>query len=251
MAEKMDLTGQKFGRLTVLYEAESYRDSTNHLRRKWHCRCDCGVEKDIPQHSLLHGHTLSCGCYGIEARRQGKYANRSKNDFYIISDYCAVVDNSGNEFYIDIEDMDKVAERYWYVRKSDGYVYSHNVGSKESCDSKISLHEFLTGEKYLDHENHDPSDNRRCNLRVRTNSNTTNQGFNNINHKKRKDNTSGYTGVAFDNQRQKWMAYIGVNYKTIDLGRFDNIDDAIKARQKAEKEYYPNFNYDESMGFTG
>ena len=52
-----DLTGKRFGRLTVV--ACEGRTSGN---RRWHCRCDCGNEVDVWQPNLLSGRTKSCGC---------------------------------------------------------------------------------------------------------------------------------------------------------------------------------------------
>ena len=59
-----DLTGQKFGRLTVLYRAESRKGCTY-----WHCRCECGVEKDVPAGALKKGSTRSCGCLNREVQQ--------------------------------------------------------------------------------------------------------------------------------------------------------------------------------------
>lgn len=57
-----DLSNQRFGRWTVLYRAESLVEPSGRKATMWHCRCDCGVEKDIRAHSLKSGSTLSCGC---------------------------------------------------------------------------------------------------------------------------------------------------------------------------------------------
>lgn len=58
MAGKVqDLTGQKFGRLTVLSLAKVEKGYTH-----WHCRCMCGVEKVIAAVHLKSGGTKSCGC---------------------------------------------------------------------------------------------------------------------------------------------------------------------------------------------
>lgn len=61
MGKLQDLTGQKFGRLTVL--KFSYRKGTNYF---WKCRCDCGNEIDVVSGSLKRGLTKSCGCYNLE-----------------------------------------------------------------------------------------------------------------------------------------------------------------------------------------
>jgi hypothetical protein len=53
-----DLTGQKFGFLTVLH-----RTGTNTASRAtWLCTCECGGQKEIAGCSLLRGYTKSCGC---------------------------------------------------------------------------------------------------------------------------------------------------------------------------------------------
>ncbi len=59
MSKKLELTGQRFGRLLVLRKAgeDKYRASL------WLCRCICGIEKVIRGGSLTRGDTKSCGCY--------------------------------------------------------------------------------------------------------------------------------------------------------------------------------------------
>lgn len=59
---RRDLTGQVFGRLTVL--ARDYTRDYGKLR--WVCKCVCGNVKAIPGHNLTEGTTMSCGCYRKE-----------------------------------------------------------------------------------------------------------------------------------------------------------------------------------------
>lgn len=56
----IDLTGQKFNRLTVIKKDEE--KSKQHKRPYWLCKCDCGKEKIIAGISLKNGATKSCGC---------------------------------------------------------------------------------------------------------------------------------------------------------------------------------------------
>lgn len=56
-----DLTGQKFGKLTVLYPV----NSDTH-QRLWCCRCECGSLTTVHTHTLTSGHTKSCGCLRTE-----------------------------------------------------------------------------------------------------------------------------------------------------------------------------------------
>ena len=60
----LDLTGQKFGLLTVL--------NLHHIKNKachWTCKCDCGNERIIRSQSLIRGATKSCGCYNSFVRK--------------------------------------------------------------------------------------------------------------------------------------------------------------------------------------
>ena len=60
---KIDMTGQKFGRLTVIEEA----GRTPRKQVLWKCRCDCGNEVVVNGSCLRNGHTTSCGCKTREA----------------------------------------------------------------------------------------------------------------------------------------------------------------------------------------
>ena len=79
----------------------------------------------------------------------------------------------------------------------------------------------------LDHHDRDKRNNRISNLRPATDSqNGLNKGL-------QTNNTSGYVGVSWDKQRQKWAAFLTLA-KKVYLGRFTNILDAIAARKAAE-----------------
>lgn len=55
--KKLDLTGQRFGKLTVLEPAANVSTKT-----AWLCRCDCGKEAVVTTQRLRDGHRTSCGC---------------------------------------------------------------------------------------------------------------------------------------------------------------------------------------------
>ncbi len=61
-----DLTGKRFGRLTVIKQVKSYVSPKGIPNIQWLCRCDCGNETIVRSGALTTGHTQSCGCYGIE-----------------------------------------------------------------------------------------------------------------------------------------------------------------------------------------
>ena len=58
MSALKDLTGQKFGRLTVIERAENDKNG----RARWKCICDCGNEIIVASYNLIKTITRSCGC---------------------------------------------------------------------------------------------------------------------------------------------------------------------------------------------
>ena len=70
MGKKLkDLSGQRFGRLTVINQAPTVvTDSV--YRPMWHCQCDCGNKAEVWGESLKRGNTKSCGCLRREASSQ-------------------------------------------------------------------------------------------------------------------------------------------------------------------------------------
>ena len=134
---------------------------------------------------------------------------------------------------IDTTDIEKVIGKY-LVFMSNGYVCIRD-GKKIT-----GLHRYLTsaldGEE-VDHINGDRSDNRKSNLRRCTRS----QNF--MNKCKQSNNKSGFRGVYWNShiKNPKWVAYITVERKRKHLGYFDNIEDAIEARVKAEEIYHGEY----------
>lgn len=61
--KREDLTGMKFGKLTVKYYNSDYIIKTGKKSGRWMCECDCGNPELIPVFSghLKDGHTTSCG----------------------------------------------------------------------------------------------------------------------------------------------------------------------------------------------
>lgn len=55
----INITNQKFGRLTVI---KRYGSSEKRKEATWLCKCDCGNIIHVTSYHLRHGHTRSCGC---------------------------------------------------------------------------------------------------------------------------------------------------------------------------------------------
>ena len=81
MPNKIDLTGKKFGKLTVLHEDTPIHTSGGHSVVRWVCQCDCGNVISVRSGKLRTGNTSSCGCAkspDITGKRFGKLVVKKK-----------------------------------------------------------------------------------------------------------------------------------------------------------------------------
>lgn len=78
MPKVNDLTGKRFGKLTVIQRAEN--DKYSHAR--WLCKCDCGNTKVVNGFNLCKGYTKSCGCYNSEIASERTKKVMTKHGFY-------------------------------------------------------------------------------------------------------------------------------------------------------------------------
>lgn len=77
--KKLDLTGQRFGRLVVRQE-DMQRTG---IKVKWLCDCDCGKPVSVTTTHLRSRHTTSCGCYVSELTvAKNTTHGRSRDDTY-------------------------------------------------------------------------------------------------------------------------------------------------------------------------
>ena len=63
-----DLSGMKFGRLTVIQKGECYICKNGIKRTRWLCRCECGNTVNVLAYNLKSGNSKSCGCLNDESR---------------------------------------------------------------------------------------------------------------------------------------------------------------------------------------
>lgn len=101
MSKLIDLTGQRFGRLTVVEKAPAIRGCTNAV---WLCKCDCGNEIVVRSPTLRRGESKSCGCLRSEYFREkmtkhGKSADRIAHIWYGMKERCGCATNRAFENY--------------------------------------------------------------------------------------------------------------------------------------------------------
>lgn len=234
-----DLTGQRFGRLVVIEQAEDFVSPSGNKVSGWLCKCDCGNEVCVRGASLLNGNTKSCGCYALspESKNTKKY-----NTFIQDGEIGRGYDYKGSEFLFDWEDYDIVSKYCWSVN-TIGYVRTQDYANRLD----ILMHRYVTNAPkgmYVDHINHNKSDNRKSNLRV------CSQSENMMNAVMRKDNKTGVKGVRWLEKEHVWEVRLKVNGEHKIMQKFDNFDEAVAARKEAEIKYFGDYRYkgDDEVG---
>lgn len=96
MGNLIDITGQKFNRLTVISRFGRNK------RVKWNCVCDCGNRSIVFSCHLLNGHTKSCGCLNKELiirahTTHGMYGTRTYTTWRKMIERC--YDKKNNRFH--------------------------------------------------------------------------------------------------------------------------------------------------------
>lgn len=225
---RLNLTGKRFGRLTVV----EYYDSKNGNAR-WRCLCDCGKEKIAYSGGLTRGTTQSCGCLH---REMVSVTHKKFNKYDLSGEFgIGYTTNTGASFYFDKEDYEQIKDYAW-LENDQGYIISRNANGNTST---IRMHRLIMNvpeDVIVDHKNLKRYDNRKCNLR------SANKQLNGINRPHNINNPVGIKGVE-KYRNDKYIARICVDGKNIHLGIFDNIEDAQKARESKEIELFGEFAY--------
>jgi len=167
MGKMKDLSGQRFGKLTVI----SKTDARSGGSVVWLCKCDCGNEARVASSNLSSGNTKSCGClqrqgyprgfndlYSVSrgsAKRRHLEFSLSKEQYYeIVSapcSYCgAASSNTHTHRERDIHGDLKVYGTFAYngidrVDSSKGYTPANCVSSCKRCNvakNDMSMEEF-------------------------------------------------------------------------------------------------------------
>jgi hypothetical protein len=219
-----DLTGKKFGRLTVKKTAPKKKSNTT----RWLCVCDCGNYTETTRTSLIKGHSKSCGCLATEL-----FIKRSrKTNKYDLSNTFGIgyTSNTNNLFIFDLEDYEKIKNYCWYET-------TNNYIETRTNRKRIALHTLVLNVKNsdeIDHINREKNDNRKGNLRLVT------RQQNCMNKSIQSNNKSGITGIYWDKQREKWvgsLTYKGNKYQK----RFNTKNKAIKYRKSLEEKYFKEY----------
>ena len=140
----------------------------------------------------------------------------------------------GKETLVDDEDFEFL--NHWKWRNSNGYAKRGSL--KNGHFHTVNMHRVIMHTPdgmETDHINGNRLDNRKENLRICSHSENA------YNAPKKISNTSGYKGVYWDKFNNKWRASITVSNKTVRLGRFINIIDAVNSYDSAARRYFGEF----------
>lgn len=143
-------------------------------------------------------------------------------------------------------DYERVSKYHWTLAGDGRHVFMTQTVRGKSKNT--SLHHFILGKPpqgyVVDHINGDGLDCRRCNMRFVT------SRENNLNRKSLGNSSSRYKGVTFDKSRGKWNASIYVKGRSINLGRYNQEEDAARAYDKAAYQFfgeYARLNFPQSI----
>src|SRR5437762_12805778 len=130
----------------------------------------------------------------------------------------------GKNAIVDASDFEWLSQWNWHAefhkKRNCFYAATHNG------KLVVRMHRMIlgcTGKEEGDHRNLDTLDNRRGNLRK------CSHAENGRNVRRHADGRSGYKGVTYDKQTDKWRACICINGKTLRLGRFGLVKEAAQA----------------------
>lgn len=147
------------------------------------------------------------------------------------------IELSQNKFaLVDDEDYKQLSQWNWCAKECNGKFYA--VRRKPIAGTLIRMHRQILdapNSKEVDHINRNTLDNRKSNLRICTHKQNLR------NQKVSSANTSGFKGVSWRKDIEKWSAYIKVNQKRIWLGVFEDKINAAEAYNNAALKYFGEF----------
>lgn len=202
-----DLTGKRFGYLTVLHRDETQKTVS------YVCRCDCGKEVSVRAAKLVSGASVSCGCkrrgkmleQELIGKRFGRLTVVERTDIKQCNS-----GEAGNMMYRCVCDCGK-------ERLASGTDLKRGRAVSCGCANADVVKEM----------------HRRLHLGDVEHSNVYQ-----LTRKTSKNNKSGRKGVFWNSRKKGWGVTIGVNGEKKTIGLYSRLSDAIAVREEAEEKYH-------------
>lgn len=206
MSEREDIIGKKYGMLTV----EAPATPLAQKNKRWLCRCECGNTTVVYESNLKQLHTTSCGCKksrDLTGRTFGK---------------LTVVGRSDKR-----NSRGARTTPQWECRCECGAITYKATDTLTNPD--LSMCAVCAG-KYAASKARDAAGFVEGTQLAKIRDMTPSAA-----------NTSGVRGVYYESKFDRWRAQIVFKRKRYYLGTYKNKEDAIKARQRAEEEFFGEF----------
>lgn len=206
---KLNLTGKRYGKLTVIAEAPTKTHGTN--RVCWECLCDCGNTHTTTRANLQSGHTNSCGCINKEnppRRTHGNSTTRLYSCWADMHQRCSSTTNAKyKRNYID-RGITICAEWYDLDTFIKWAIYN-------------GYHDSLSLDRIETLGNYTPDNCRWATLTTQSR-----------NRRKLENTSSQYIGVSYVKAKNRFMATVFVNNKNAFCKKFKTELEAAQARDK-------------------
>lgn len=200
-----DLTGKRFGYLTVLQRDET-KKTVNYV-----CRCDCGKEVSVRASYLVSGSSVSCGCKRRGRMLERELVGKRFGRLTVVERTNATGKAAAkNILYRCICDCGK-------ERLATGTALKRGQAVSCGC-AKIDAVKGAQRRLHL-------GDVEHSNVYMLT-------------RKMTKNNKAGRKGVFWNSRKKKWGVSIGANREKKTIGLYSNLSDAIAVREEAEEKYH-------------
>lgn len=200
----IDLTGQRFGKLVVREKLPPMSDG----RTRWLCNCDCGNTCVVFSYALRKKRQQSCGCGKIKdiaGQRFGHLVVLRRSDRYVL-----ISDQRRKYMWECRCDCGEIVYRLSEKLRLDKNCACKTCMGKAAASTMTDSAGFVEGTQV-------------CKLTAtRPNANSS----------------SGVRGVFLNRKSGKWRATLRFKGNDHYLGEFVNVEDAIKARHRAEELYF-------------
>lgn len=206
----LNLVNQKFGRLKVM----SKSGKNKHGKTLWLCHCECGNTTNVSTSDLRNSHTKSCGCLNAVRIKSGNNYRHGKINSPEYGPWTAMrarCHNPNSKAYLNYGGRGIEVCNRWDTFSN----FLEDMGPRPTMKHTIERRDV--------NGNYEPSN---CywleKIKQARNTRVTN---------------SRDCGVTLD-QYDKWRVRITVDKKRIHVGKFEDKEEAIKARREAEIKYW-------------
>lgn len=211
MPKLLDITGEKYGKLTVIERAKNSKCN----RVQWLCECECGKHTVVTSNGLRTGKTRSCGClYGEDYAKHSLSRTRQYSIFRGMYLRCYEPSSPSYKWY-GAEGV-RICDE-WLEDFKSFYNWSLKSGYKDDLTiDRIDNTKDYSPENCKWSDRYEQARNQRSLSR----------------------GTSGVRGVKWNAARRKWEVSLSYKGKRHYLGLYENLEEAVNIRKEAENKYW-------------